>query len=398
MMRTRIAHICADPGVPVFGRKGCSIHVQEVIRAMRAAGAVVELFAARTEGPAPADLEDVALHLLPQVPKGNPAERERAALGANADLRTALGRAGQFDLVYERYSLWSFASMEYALQHDTPGVLEVNAPLIEEQQRYRQLIDRPAAERVATRAFGTASAIVAVSQEVARYVESFPGTIGRVHVVANGVDPNRFSDQSEPSLPAPDGICTVGFVGALKPWHGLETLIDAFARLHAIRPATRLLLVGDGPERETVAKALRSHDVQHVAKMTGAVRPEDVPGLLASMDVAVAPYPARDDFYFSPLKLYEYMAAGRAVVASHIGQIPEVIQDGLNGLLCPPGDAGSFAAACDRLCGDPGLRHRLGQSARWTALQQHSWEAVVQRIFSLAGELVPTGRLVEAGA
>lgn len=397
-MGIRIAYVCADQGVPVFGQKGCSIHVQEVVRALRAAGAAVELFAASAGGPAPADLADIPLHLLPQIPKGNASQRERAAQSANADLRMALDSAGHFDLVYERYGLWSYAGMEYARHHHIPGLLEVNAPLIEEQERYRELVDRSAAEWVATRAFSAASALLAVSREVASYVTNFPETTGRVHVISNGVDPVRFSDLTPPSLPAPDGICTVGFVGTLKPWHGIETLIEAFARFHAQRPATRLLLVGDGPEREVVVMKLRHWGVEGVTQLTGAVRPEDVPGLLTSIDIAVTPYPARDDFYFSPLKLYEYMAAGRAIVASRIGQIPTVIHDGLNGLLCPPGDAHALAAACCRLCDDPSLRRRLGQAARSSALRDHSWDAVVQCIFAAAGYGVAERQSQKAGA
>src|SRR5262249_33566709 len=110
----RIAYVCADRGVPIFGRKGCSIHVQEVIRALSAQGASVELFAMRAEGDPPPVLGRVPLRQLPALPQGDYALRERAALAANEDVRALLEREGPFDLVYERYSLWSCAAMEYA--------------------------------------------------------------------------------------------------------------------------------------------------------------------------------------------------------------------------------------------------------------------------------------------
>src|SRR5262245_57107428 len=110
----RIAYITADPGVPVFGRKGCSIHVQEVLRAMAGRGAEVDLFATSCAGTPSDGLANVRLHPLTPAPKGELAAREQACLGANEALRTALEQAGRFDLVYERYSLWSFAGMEYA--------------------------------------------------------------------------------------------------------------------------------------------------------------------------------------------------------------------------------------------------------------------------------------------
>ena len=129
----RIAYVSADPGVPIFGRKGCSIHAQEVLRALLKRGAELDLFAISLGAEPPAGLETVRLHALPPSPKGELAAREQSLLAANADLRKTLERSGRFDLVYERYSLWSFAGMEHARANRTTGLLEVNAPLIEEQ-------------------------------------------------------------------------------------------------------------------------------------------------------------------------------------------------------------------------------------------------------------------------
>src|SRR5205085_1861673 len=122
----RIAYVCADGGVPVFGRKGCSIHVQEVVRALSQRGARVELFASRTEGEPPLALDEIRVHALPALPRGDHAIREQAALAANDALYKTLERDGPFDLVYERYSLWSYAGMEFARDSSTPGLLEVN--------------------------------------------------------------------------------------------------------------------------------------------------------------------------------------------------------------------------------------------------------------------------------
>jgi glycosyltransferase involved in cell wall biosynthesis len=394
----RIAYVCADPGVPVFGTKGSSIHVQEVILGFLRQGAEVDLFATRAGGDIPARLSAVRLHLLPALPKGEPAARERAAFGANQDLAAALRGAGPFDLVYERYSLWSFAAMEYARTAGLPGVLEVNAPLIEEQLRYRELVDTSGAEDVARRTFSAATAIIAVSRGVAEHVARYPDLRAAPHVVPNGVDPARFPPGLAATAPAAPGTFTVGFVGTLKPWHGVDVLVDAFARLHRVAPSSRLLLVGDGPERDSIEAQLHRSGLRDHVLLTGAVTLDRVPGLLASMDVAVAPYPDHPDFYFSPLKVYEYMAAGLPVVASGVGQLTELIRHGHNGLLCEPGDPVSLVAALEQLRLDPLLRRRLGDDARRTILRQHTWDAVVGRVLDLAGLGGLARRPVAAGA
>lgn len=387
----RTAYVCADGGVPVFGRKGCSVHVREVVRALRRAGARVELFAARLGGVAPRGLDGVAVHHLPAVGGDDVPARERAALAANDHLRAALDAAGPFDLVYERYSLWGFAGTEWARDAGVPGVLEVNAPLIEEQAAYRGLADRAGAERVADRAFAAADALLAVSGAVANYLEGFPAARGKVHVVPNGVDPDRFPPGLRPSLPGAARSFTVGFVGTLKPWHGLPVLVEAFDRLRRRGPTTRLLVVGDGTERGRLEADLAARGLTESVVLTGAVEPDAVPGLLASMDVAVAPYPARDDFYFSPLKLFEYLAAGRAVVASRIGQVEDLIEDGVTGLLVPPGDATALAGALEALQADPGLRARLGGAGRAAVCGLHTWDAVARRVLDLAGRPAAVG-------
>ncbi|MGP1375249.1 MAG: glycosyltransferase family 4 protein [Almyronema sp.] len=380
----RVAYVCADPGIPVFGQKGGSIHVQEVIRALRHQGATVELFAVRLGNFPPADLIDLTVHRLPPVPKGAAALREKVAIAINPDLQRELELAGAFDWVYERYSLWSYSAMEFAQRVGIPGLLEVNAPLIEEQAQHRSLVHRDRAEQVAKKAFQAAHGLIAVSPAIKTYLSQWVAA-DKIQVIANGVNPCRFS-ACRPPLPLPRDrqMFTVGFVGSLKPWHGLTHLVNAFARLHQRLPQTRLLIVGDGPQRLELQAELAQRGLRSVTQLTGAVPPEQIPRLLAAMDVAVAPYPASADFYFSPLKVVEYMAAGLPVVASQIGQLNQLVQDGTTGLLCPPGDETALALALERLWHSADLRHRLGQAARHYVLTHHTWEAIAQQILAIA--------------
>lgn len=383
-MSLRVAYVTADPGVPVFGRKGSSVHVQEVLHVLLGRGATVDLFAGAIGGDKPRSLADVAVHPLPRPAAGDPGVREREALAVNDTLPAALEQSGPFDLIYERHSLWSCSAMEYARESGTAGVLEVNSPLIQEQSAYRGLVDRDAAEAAAWRAFTAAPVIVAVSEPVAEYVRHrAPDRV--VHVVPNGVDPERFAACAATRAARDDRTYTVGFVGTLRPWHGLPNLVDAFAILHARDPSSRLLVVGDGPERASLEAALEERQLREATRITGAVSPADVPALLAEMDVAVAPYEQRSDFYFSPLKLFEYMAASLPVVASRVGQITDAVKHERTGLLCEPGYPVSLADALLRLRHDRALRRRLGDAARAEVSAHHTWDGVVRRTLTLAG-------------
>ncbi|MFK7846200.1 MAG: glycosyltransferase family 4 protein, partial [Rhodothermales bacterium] len=380
----RIAYICSDPGVPVYGTKGCSVHVQEGMRALRAQGAQITLFAQRIGGDAPADLADIKCIRLPKLSKVTVAAREQSALAANQILQRLLEKEGPFDAVYERYSLWGYAGMEYARDKDLPGILEVNAPLIEEQLQHRMLVHEEEACRVVNRVTSAATALIAVSAAVGEYLGGFPESAGKIHVIPNGVDPNRFSPEVFPSMPSAEDAFTVGFVGTLKPWHGVLDLVEAFAMLHKQAPNSRLLIVGDGPEREMIDARLAAHGLTLATQFTGAVHPADVPGLIASMDVGVAPYPIMENCYFSPLKAFEYMASGIAFVGSNIGQLGELVAHGETGLLYAPGNTGELGKCLLTLYKDRRLVGQLGRTARKAILQSHTWDAVGGRIMQMA--------------
>jgi glycosyltransferase involved in cell wall biosynthesis len=381
----RIAYICADPGIPVFGCKGASIHVQSVLREFLRQGHEVELFATRFGGDPPADFKAVKLHPLPTLPKGMQLDaqqaREQAALSANLELRIALENAGTFDLIYERYALWSYTGLEFARDRNIPSVLEVNAPLIEEQEAHRGLVLASEAQQVAHRVFGAATILVAVSEEVATYLKGYATAKGRVHLVPNGVDLSRFPSDLQPALPDPR--FTVGFVGTMKPWHDLPTLLEAFARFHQEVAESRLLLIGDGPLRATLESQAKVLGIESDVVFAGAVPPGEVPGYLASMDVAIAPYPADRPCYFSPLKVYEYMAAGLPTIGSAVGQLATLIAEGETGHLYEAGNVEALKTQLLHFSIYPAEREQMGHNARHQA-ERHSWAQVVQTILQLA--------------
>ena len=352
-------------------------------------GARVELFATRLGGIPASDLKDIALHRLPRFRGRGVPSREKACIAANRPLRRSLERSGSFDLIYERYSLWSYAGLGYAREAGLPGLLEVNAPLIEEARDHRSLADEVQARRLTRRAFSSASHLITVSEELSRYVEHLGGAPEKIHLIPNGVNLERFSPFRHPATDKTTGF-TVGFSGSLKPWHDLPTLLDGFRLLCEEDERCRLLIVGDGPGAAWLSEKLAHTPLCRAVILEGAVPPGRVPALLQQMDVGVAPYPALADFYFSPLKIFEYMAAGLPVIASRIGQPARLIEDGVNGLLYTPEDAGELGRCLLRLKKSPQLRHRLGKAAHRTATMEHSWDQRVARIFRISGVDTPS--------
>jgi glycosyltransferase involved in cell wall biosynthesis len=396
----RIAYLCADPGIPVFGTKGASVHIQEIVRAFRRRGDNVTVYCSRRGDVVPADLAD--LRVVDIAVRAPDAASREVAISVTAGLLAAAAIADGCDLVYERYSLFSTAAALVKDATGAPLVLEVNAPLIDEQRAHRVLADEARARSDTRQILAAADVVACVSRNVANWVNALTdGTeSGKTMVCPNGVNTARIVPADR--LPAdhdPAGF-SIGFVGTLKPWHGVDVLLRAASAAAASRPGSlpwRLVIAGAGPEQEALhalaADLGGSGDLE--IQFTGAVAPEDMPRVLQGFDVAVAPYPQADavDQYFSPLKVYEYLAAGLAVVASSIGQIPAILTDGRTGLLVPPGDDDALGAALLRLAADPVLRRRLGAAARVDAVAHHDWTAVLAReLAPLARELAPRER------
>ena len=369
----RIAYVTVDPGIPVFGTKGASVHIQEVVRELIRRGHDVTVHTTRAGRDIPDDLAGLEV-IETCIDADDPGARERAQQEVSARIAARI-IAGGADLVYERYSLFSTALAEVAEATGAAGILEVNAPLIEEQRTHRVLVDEEAAAKALARQVAAATATVAVSDPVRDWVRERTGSES-VHTVPNGVSITRI-------VPRPEdvGDPVVTFVGTLKPWHGVADLLAAAAL--AKRP-WKLRIIGDGPERAALEEQAAGLGIE--VDFRGAVAPADMPGQLAGSAIGVAPYPdlgGEQQQYFSPLKVYEYLAAGLPVVASAVGQLPQIL--GELGTLVPPSDPAALAAAIDTLAADPVLRGKLGWRGRMQAEEKHSWAGAVDRILGLAG-------------
>lgn len=395
----KVLYLCADSGIDVAGVKGASIHVRALVRAFGELGHEVTLLCASASNPESLESDLKARVLVcPQAGwnrtfgkalrtlnrlLGRPDRRNLDLLkllhnfSFRRDVERAIRQVNP-DFIYERYSLWAVAGSQIAGRSSLPQVLEVNAPLAYEEQVYRAGLTFPRwARSMEHRVWRKADVVIPVSAALRERMVAARVGAERIHVLPNAVDTDLFRPDVDGHGVRDrfqlDDRFVVGFVGSFKAWHGIDLLIDAFHDLHQSDPSTHLLLVGDGPLREALNQQVRRLGMEEAVTFAGGIPHGEIPQYLAAMHATVAPYPALEEFYYSPLKLFEYMAAGRAVVSSRVGQVAEVITDAVNGLLFSPGDRTGLVECMQRLRKNPELRTQLGRNAA-AACSHNTWQ------------------------
>ena len=296
-----------------------------------------------------------------------------------------------FDLIHERFNLLALGGALASRRLGIPYVLEVNADVIE-QRKFKDIPERGLRRLFAVWAtrlcLNSAAKIICVSLDLKDHLHSeWNIEERRLTVLPCAADVEAFAPNGNAGLARQGlGLTTepvVIWVGGFYPWHDLELLLESFALVVQSLPNARLVLVGDGQTRPTVARKVQESELGHAVIMTGSVAHASVPAMVSIADVAVVPsmpVSAGGGGTGTPLKLFEYMAAGKAIVATALNQAAEVIQDGGNGLLVEAGDVNGFAEAMLALLSDPVQRSRLGQNARRQALAHHSWEQYTSQL------------------
>jgi len=402
----RVCYLCLDSGVDVSGTKGASVHIRSVCEALASLGHAVTILSSRPgKGTWPGKSRRIRVVPIP-IPKDFLSLRKSLRVVYGADLRlpsevrqcainrealpylTAQWSRSRPDAVVERLSLMGVAGLRAARSLGIPFLLEVNALLSEEARAHRSLSDYEAARRAEDETLIGADRVFTVSALLRHAVIDRGVQPEKVEVLPNAFDGTRFRPRSgvaeRKKLGLGNRLC-IGMVGSMKAWHGVTDLLEAFRRLAARRRNCALVLVGDGPETSIIA-AFRSRHPELFVLHTGAVAHTTVPKLVAAFDIAVAPYERNEKFYFSPMKMYEYLAMGKAVVASDQGQIGEIIQDGRNGLLYPAGSVTALVNRLGRLASNGRLRARLGKAAR-VSVRGRSWTANARRLLRAAQEV-----------
>jgi len=296
-----------------------------------------------------------------------------------------------FDLIHERFNLLALGGAWASRKLGIPFVLEVNADLLE-QRKFKGIPERGLRRLFAVWAtrmcFNSAAKIICISAGLKDHLSStWNIEDSKLTVLPCAADVEAFRPNHQPELLRRNlGLTTepvVIWVGGFYPWHDLDLLLKSFTLVLQRRPDAKLVLVGDGQTRPSVERMLQKNGLLQAVILTGAIAHTDVPEMLSIAAVAVvpsAPVPASRGGTGTPLKLFEYMAAGKAIVATALNHAAEVIQDGYNGLLVEAGDVNRFAEAILTLLNDPVERGRLGQNARQQAVELYSWEEYTRRL------------------
>ena len=293
-------------------------------------------------------------------------------------------RAGHFDMIYERHAFFLFSTAWLAQRREIPLIVEVNElagdPRVRKPPFFRWL-----ARWSDSFTFRRATLIVTVSPYLKRRILALGIAPEKVIVLPNGVEKEAYatlaSGEEVRNALGLNGCMVIGFVGWLVPWHRLDWLVTMFAGLARERRELRLLIIGEGPLKSVLADIAAKEGVTENVIFCGAVPHDRIPAHIAAMDLAVVPH---TNEYRSPIKLFEYMGQGKAVVAPRLEPVEMIITDGVNGRLFPPDDEAAFRQVLEELIRNREVRNNLGARARLDVLDKYTWnrnaEAVLRQL------------------
>ena len=369
----------------IQSRDGQSVHVEELVRAFRDAGHEVLVVGPSFYEDAGFGGESRTVARLRRLLPGVAGELAELAYNIPAYRRLAQAcRSFKPDLIYERCNLLYLAGTWLARRTGLPLFLEVNSPLADERSKHGNLRLQRLAHRLERETWCRATRVLPVTGVLAEMLAAAGVERSRVRVVPNGVVLDRFKAGPAPGLASETTTrspLVLGFVGFVRDWHGMDALI----RSMAANPAPlALTLVGDGPARPGLEALARELGLADRLRFTGVVAHNQVPAEVATFDIALLPKVVP---YASPLKIFDYMAAARPIVAPRQPNICEVLTDGVDALLFDPNEPASLWAAVQRLVEDPALRDRLGRAGRAELeLRDYTWCGNARRIITWAKE------------
>ncbi len=289
-------------------------------------------------------------------------------------------------LIYERYCLNLTAGVLAASKYQIPFVLEVNSPLVDEMSKESGLIGRSVSQRCERLVLNKATRVVVVTDVLRRHYEDQGFDTSKFQVIHNGIDPALFHpDVDARPVRQRYGLhdrCVIGFVGWARQWHRLDLLVDAYAKLPD-RERFAVLICGDGPAIAGLREQAKDLGVADAVHFSGGLDHHEIPAHIAAMDIAVLP---SIPVYASPMKLFEYMAMGKAVLVPDQPNLHEVIIEGQNGMFIPKNDPNGFAHAVTELAVNSTLQQKISQGAIETIQTgKYFWTENARRVLQGVG-------------
>ncbi len=289
------------------------------------------------------------------------------------------------ELIIYRYSIYDISGILAAKLYKVPIVYEINGSIEYE----RNIANRFYLKQLVTASeqyiFNESNLVLLVSNELKRYFSNKNYYLENTLVVPNGVDMDKFTVNT--TLPKEiESIKqlwstkkVIGFLGSLKSWHGAERIIEIFPDILEKNKEVRYLIIGDGDRRAETESKIKQYNLQDYVYITGFQDYTIIPSILDVIDIAVAPYHTIDFFHFSPLKVMEYMAKGKPVVAPALGQCVDLIGHD-HGILLKENTDACLTNSILTLVMDEHLARNMGIKARKFIEQNYTWKQNARRI------------------
>ena len=391
----KLLYLSLAPSMRFQDPSGYGTHMREVASALGAAGHQVVRYVAGNgglligtpEAPNPSLATAGALRSRVPAPVRHVLRDlrelwlDRRAAGELARIVHASG----IEAIYERSAFMQLAGIRLASACGLPHVLEVNAPIEERREHHGYPLFAFGVRRERQK-LALADQVVCVSSPLRDYLVARGADRERVAVIPNAARPEAFAlepirrAELRRALGIGEGQVGVGFVGRFGFWRGMGPLMEAIGRAAAATPRAHFVLVGDGQLMPEVRRFVGEHRLGSRVTLTGSVAPAAVPSHVAALDIGVL---AGSPWYSSPIKLFEYGAAGLGVVAPRVTPVEEVLEDGVEGLLVPPEQPEAIANAILALAEDDGRRRMLGERFRARVLGTYTWSHVAAGIEAL---------------
>jgi glycosyltransferase involved in cell wall biosynthesis len=283
-------------------------------------------------------------------------------------------KTNKYDFIYERYAIFGIAGALAARKYSVPILCEINytswSPLV----RKRSALLMPFAKYIDKRIFSMSSGLIAVSTFLKEQLIEKGADAQKVFVTPNAADPDKFDpakvNETIRETLGLVGKKVLGFIGGFYPWHGLDFLLEGFIEIKKEYPETALLLIGDGPMRSIVQNSAKKAGVEKDVCFPGNVPHSKLSNYMACFDVAIMP---DSNEYGSPMKIFEYMAMERAVIAPKLGPLEDGITNGQEGLLFEPKNKAAFLTALKSIFADDQKRIEMGRNGRRNIISNHTW-------------------------